>query len=517
MPSRGSHKMAVCKCNVCGRVFERTFKEYFRKNRAGEVRETTCGDVSCVVNTRESTMVEKYGEPNAGKIQQFRERIEATNLEKYGHTVSSKNDDVKEKAKKTIIEKYGVEHHTQLAEVQQKKIETNLEKYGHEQAAQSEAVKQTVIKKNIEKYGVEHTATLESVKDKIKKTNLEKYGHVCPLLSDVVKAKKNATNLVKYGSQSPFGNKDIFQKGIDTIIHRYGTVNKFNISKKAGNTTEQDVINWVNSLGFSLKETRLMSDTKVYDGVDFENKIAVEYNGLFWHAEDSKTPRGRSYHYEKFKKCKANGIRLFSIFSDEWINREQQVKSFIRAALNKCEHRFFARKMSVEVISKEDADSFYEKYHIQGGCPSNIISCALKQGEEIIGCMSFGRHHRKVETVVLTRLCFKDNCYVVGGSSKMFKFLLNDTQSTEVISWSDNRWSNGDVYRALGFYLDAELPPDYFYINMKQPTGKISKQSQKKSRTSCPDNKTELEFAKENGLSRVWDCGKIRWKWVKHK
>ena len=40
----------------------------------------------------------------------------------------------------------------------------------------------------------------------------------------------------------------------------------------------------------------------------------------------------------------------------------------------------------------------------------------------------------------------------------------------------------------------------------------LTKQSQKKSNTNCPKDKTEYLWAKERGFARIWDCGKKRWK-----
>jgi hypothetical protein len=80
----------------------------------------------------------------------------------------------------------------------------------------------------------------------------------------------------------------------------------------------------------------------------------------------------------------------------------------------------------------------------------------------------------------------------------------------KIVSWSDNRWSEGKVYEALGFYLEEELGPDYSYVKDRQ---RISKQScQKKhlfKKGAVGD--TELEMAKSLGYSRIWDCGKKRW------
>ena len=128
--------------------------------------------------------------------------------------------------------------------------------------------------------------------------------------------------------------------------------------------------------------------------------------------------------------------------------------------------------------------------------------------------MTFGRHHRGGTQTILTRLCFKSDTSVTGGSARLFKFLVEKTGAAEVISWSDNRWSEGGVYKALGFTSDKELAPDYSYVNMRKTSQRFSKQSQCKATTHCPADLTEHEWARARGFSRIWDCGKIRWKWA---
>jgi hypothetical protein len=105
-------------------------------------------------------------------------------------------------------------------------------------------------------------------------------------------------------------------------------------------------------------------------------------------------------------------------------------------------------------------------------------------------------------------MCFKPNIQVVGGASKLLASLRGDQP---IISWSDNRWSQGNVYKEMGFTLGQELPQDYSYVDLKKPYRRISKQSQKKSNTNCPTSLTERQWCAERGLARIWDCGKKRW------
>jgi hypothetical protein len=106
------------------------------------------------------------------------------------------------------------------------------------------------------------------------------------------------------------------------------------------------------------------------------------------------------------------------------------------------------------------------------------------------------------------------NTLVVGGAQKLFKACKSwaiNSGTNKIISWSDNRWSQGTVYEKLGFQLDKELNVDYSYVDLKNPIKRLSKQSQKKSNTQCPANITEREWSIQRGLSRIWDCGKTRW------
>src|SRR5208283_3661887 len=103
---------------------------------------------------------------------------------------------------------------------------------------------------------------------------------------------------------------------------------------------------------------------------------------------------------------------------------------------------------------------------------------------------------RNNKDVVLSRLCFKTGVQVIGGASKLIKHSISDEGYQKVITWSDNRWSNGKVYPQCGFVLDKELGPDYCYIKngIMKP-----KQSMKKKSIKCPPNMTEKEYCESLG------------------
>ena len=115
----------------------------------------------------------------------------------------------------------------------------------------------------------------------------------------------------------------------------------------------------------------------------------------------------------------------------------------------------------------------------------------------------------------ITRFCTKQDVVISGLFSKMLKHIIRTTEyHGKVISFSDNRHSNGNLYKECGFQLDKELPPDYFYT--KDYHSRLNKTHFRKEKIAKKFNiditgKTEWELMQELGYDRIWDAGKKRW------
>src|SRR5690606_7779424 len=107
------------------------------------------------------------------------------------------------------------------------------------------------------------------------------------------------------------------------------------------------------------------------------------------------------------------------------------------------------------------------------------------------------------------RLAFKSDVQCIGGASKLIKNSLKNL-NMNVITWSDNRWTEGILYKNCGFTLDAELRPDYSYVNKNI---RESKQSHRKSILNIPKDVTEHQWHLERNIYRIYDCGKKRWRY----
>lgn len=296
-------------------------------------------------------------------------------------------------------------------------------------------------------------------------------------------------------------------KAMNTKLEKYGyKVVPPEITRQSKG--ELEVKEFLNSFGFNFSSTRaILSNNLELDLYDDKLKLAIEYNGCWYHSELFKT---RNYHYDKWKECRDKGIRLIHIFDNEWYNKTNQVKNFLRSSCGSFDNRVYARNCEIkEIVPPRE---FLNQNHLQGYPNKPILSYGIFNDGELCGVVTYGKHHRNNRDIVLSRLAFKPNIQIIGGASKLIKNSLSLSNFDTVITWSDNRWSTGSVYNKCGFIIDKEYPPDYFYTSGDKI---MSKQSQQKQLTRCPENLTEHEWAKERGLYRIFDCGKTRWIWSK--
>jgi len=278
---------------------------------------------------------------------------------------------------------------------------------------------------------------------------------------------------------------------------------------------EQEINNWIKSLDFSTEKIYL--DGKEIDIYIPSLKLGIEYCGLYWHSDLAPVPKYKLYHLNKLNLANQNGIRLITIFEDEWLNRKEQVKGFLLSVLGKNNNKIDGRKCTVKEVPFNEIRLFLKQHHIQGSVNNISIGVGIFFQQQMIGVLTLSSHHRcgnrKKDEIVLSRLCFSKDYSVRGGASKMFKYAKSTAKMIlgikKIISWSDNRWSEGNVYKQLGFDVAQNLKPDYSYT-MTTLQKRLSKQSMKKKNKQLL---TEEQMRKSLNLGKIWDCGKKRWEY----
>ncbi len=498
--SKGSHKKVIFPCPTCNTENIRTFKECHGKKRCK----------SCYHGKKELTYEEslKILAPKSGRKVLFT----CNNCKKQSQRAFNNCHNAK-------YCKYCYSEEINKNQRPDKKIETFEEAYLYSQLKNKP---RTQLKISIKCYicKIIHQRVFGDLNKDVR--NKEE-NYICIncqgiKLSDTKlldTAKKHGYNsyrefskaVIKYLEDTGYG-----PGSMQTLIHFNSTrmvldnvIKRANrpdlITNNSTSSVEKHLVEYIKSIydGKIIENDRSILSPKEVDIYLPELNIAIEYNGLWWHSEKFVE---RKYHYNKYKECKDQGIKLYNIWSHIYNKNPEAVKQFIKNLIIPKE-RIYARKCKI-TMDKEKIKEFIKNNHLQGHARSHTY-IGLEYNNELVMAISISDHHRKGKKVqVLNRVCFS-KYNVVGGLNKLLKLV-----DKPLITWSDHCYSpTGDMYLNAGFEKDAELDLDYFYSDLN--CNYTSKQSQSKKSSKCPENMTESEWANKRGLFKVWDCGKTRW------
>lgn len=286
---------------------------------------------------------------------------------------------------------------------------------------------------------------------------------------------------------------------------------------------------------FNLKVEQ--HNKKLLKGVEIDvlvdNKIGFEINGLLFHREGlvnmkmNPTNNNKNRHLIKTELASQNGIKLYQIFEDELLLKEEIVKHKI---LNACGVnqgiKSNGRDCKLSEISFNQSKDFLNKFHIQGGDISKIRIGAHLNGAsgdgELVGVMTF--KDKGDGNYELNRYATHFNYRVRGLASKMLKWFIRAYNPSKITTFADVRWTpdgENNLYTTLGFKLIEKQPPVYHYYNPKLGTQRFNRMQFQKHKIlekfadkGIPLGDGELserELMVSLGYDRIWDCG--NWKY----
>lgn len=253
--------------------------------------------------------------------------------------------------------------------------------------------------------------------------------------------------------------------------------------------------------------------------------LAVEYNGVLWHSFGTFYPnnfvamnKNKKNHFTKYELCKQHNMKLLQVNSYEWGNKHKQNiwKSIIANCLG-ASKRIHARKCQVVELSATESNNFLNQNHLQGANNANV-KLGLKHDDQLVAVMTFSkpRFNKKYQWE-LVRFCNLLNHTVVGGSSKLLKYFINKYTPQSLISYADVRYSNGDMYKKLGFEFVKYTSPSYIYIKADKILSRFATQKHRLSKLlkSFDSNKTEQQNMLDAGYRKMWDAGTMLFEYKK--
>ena len=322
-----------------------------------------------VRNQIKDTNLVKYGVENVFQSAQIKEKIRLTNIEKYGYSNHLQSPEIKAIAQNTMMDRYGVTVPAKNPLIAQRIKNTKIKRYGEYfyRYGFRDAVQR--------KYGVENISQLPIWKEKFRRTSRQRYGKDHPNQSKTISKKIIRTRRAKHFFnfvQSIRTKGYVLLSPIDVFIDYSKTIALQHSCGKIIHTTsrivqklpvcscikihhrsyaEDEIFEYISNI---VQDEVVRNDRSVLEGMELDiyipsRKIAIEYNGCYWHSEEYTS---RNYHKHKTDVCESKGINLLHIFEWDWINNKRLVQQHIGRMLDaKTEIKNYSVTITDEVIT----------------------------------------------------------------------------------------------------------------------------------------------------------------------
>lgn len=243
---------------------------------------------------------------------------------------------------------------------------------------------------------------------------------------------------------------------------------------------------------------------KIKDNIIYNNYLYIKYLKLINNSEIFK------------QKNDIIDDNFLIIFEDEWINKKEIVISRLLNKLNKS-NKIFARKCEVrEILDNKLIRNFLNRNHIQGFVGSKI-KIGLFYGNELVSLMTFGDLRKNLgqssvqNKYEMLRFCNKLNYNVIGGASRMVNYFIKNYKPSYILSYSDRRWGNGNLYKKIGFKLsNSIIYPNYFYIINNKREGRFKYRKDILIKNGFDKKMTEIDIMHKRGYYRIFDNGSLK-------
>ena len=99
------------------------------------------------------------------------------------------------------------------------------------------------------------------------------------------------------------------------------------------------------------------------------------------------------------------------------------------------------------------------------------------------------------------------NISVIGGASKLLKHFIKNYKPNIIVTFANNRWSDGGLYEKIGFNFSHNSKPSYKYLVNNVLKDRFNYRKDVLVKEGFDESKTEFEIMDERGFPRLYDCG----------
>lgn len=458
----------------------------------------------------ETTYFEKTGYNSPFDNPEVINQIENTCLQNYGVKKPFQNQSIREKTRHSCMENHGVLYPFQSQEILNKTLETTRKRYGGLMTHARQSA--------YEKFGGVNPFSDTEIKEKIKSILYERYNRNHPkqfhLTDEQLLILKDPDKFAALIDGKTF-TESAKELGVDgTTISRYcDHYDLRHLKAYSTSINERIIVEILDDLNVNyIRNTKEIISPFELDFFLPDYNVAFEVGSVWYHSEINGN-RGRFYHWNKWSACNALGIDLYQWFDYELNNSFELIKSKIKYILNQgTKNNIGARKTIISnSVPIKDEREFLNTNHIQGFSKDRSYTFGAYYNNKLVGIMTFAVRPKYIE---LTRFSTDISNNYPGLFSKMLKHAMTLIPNGDIVSFSDNNHSNGNLYKVNGFVIDGYVKPGYKYTKNYYDIISRRAASKKMLKRKYPDldySKSEWELMNELGYDRFWDSGKIRW------
>lgn len=278
----------------------------------------------------------------------------------------------------------------------------------------------------------------------------------------------------------------------------------------AGSAAQAEIAAFLLSLGLDVKQNIRSVIPGLHRGAELDmfvedRKLAVEYNGLYWHCGIHKTD---AYHQNKSEECAKLNIALFHVFEDEWRDKRSIVESMLRHRIGLSE-RIGARSCSIVEVDTKERRAFFDENHIDGDTQSTIAFGLKDKSGRLVMVMSLRKpfHKKHIDALEVARLASLRGVSVVGGMARLTKECSSFTRnfgSKKMLTYVDTRHgSKGDSWMKAGWSFVSETTPRFWWTDFNNRFNRF------KIRADKSRGMSEAQVAEEAGVVRIYGCKNI--------
>lgn len=240
-----------------------------------------------------------------------------------------------------------------------------------------------------------------------------------------------------------------------------------------------------------------------------EQKIAIEFNGIYWHTESKG--KTKEYHYNKWLACQNIGIQLIQVWEDDWITNSDKVKNMLLRRLTLSDDSSLENIKIVKLNDLEALD-FLKQDYFTPIKDENIFYLGIQSNNgDLISviALSYITHNESILSII----GFSSLTHGVSELAKFIDYLRNMYRFNQIDVIIKNDFGLHNVFESNGFIKINSIEPDYSY---RMRDIRVSKDYFSLERF-VEDPKlvfisglSAYELSDVNKISRLWDSGKTR-------